>query len=338
VSTVDDFVARRSETWTELERLVQRAGTRPAKRLRGAEVRALGAAYRATAADLAVARRQFRGDALVTRLERLVRQARSAVYHAPRRSGTLRDFATHGYWRRVRERPALLAVAGVCLLGAGVLGGYWAWRDPGAAAAVVPGEFQYVTEPRVRGEDWGVAVDDQAGFASQIFTNNIQVAILALAGGMLFGVGAVVLLLYNGLVIGAVMGFGVGAGNGSAMFQQVVAHGVLELSCIVVAGAAGMRIGWAIVDPGSRARGAALREEARAATEMVLGTAAWLVVAGLVEGFVTPAGAALGLVVAVGAGLGALYWAFVLVWGRAPAAGGASGPPAARRATAALAP
>jgi hypothetical protein len=75
-------------------------------------------------------------------------------------------------------------------------------------------------------------------------------------------------------------------------------------------------MGLALVDPGTRSRGAALRTEARAAAEMLLGTAAWLVVAGLVEGFVTPSGQGLGTVLVVGFGLGALFWACVFVLGR----------------------
>ena len=69
------------------------------------------------------------------------------------------------------------------------------------------------------------------------------------------------MLITNGLILGATFGIAVGVGNGPPLFQQVLAHGLLELSCIAVAGAAGLRIGWAIIDPGSRPRGVALREE-----------------------------------------------------------------------------
>ena len=228
---------------------------------------------------------------MLGRLERLVLPARTAVYHSRARQ---RDASASS--SRTATGAACASASGssrialICLFGPALLGGYWAWRDPGAAIGVVPGQFQYVAEPRTRGEDWGVSVDDQAAFSSEIFTNNIRVAILAFAGGILLGVGALFMLLYNGMMLGATFGLAVGVGNGPPLFQQVLAHGVLELSCIVVAGAAGIRMGWAIIDPGSRPRGVALREEARAAAEMLLGTAAWLVVAGLVEGFVTPSG------------------------------------------------
>jgi uncharacterized membrane protein SpoIIM required for sporulation len=119
--------------------------------------------------------------------------------------------------------------------------------------------------------------------------------------------------------LGAVAGLAIGAGNGRPFFELVLAHGVLELSCIAVAGAAGLRLASAIVDPGTRSRMDALRTEARASVEIVLGTAVWLVVAGLVEGFLTPAGKGLTVVLIVGLGLGALYWGLVF-WRGAPGA------------------
>ncbi|HET9730534.1 MAG TPA: stage II sporulation protein M, partial [Acidimicrobiia bacterium] len=122
-------------------------------------------------------------------------------------------------------------------------------------------------------------------------------------------------LLTNGVLLGVVAGLAVGSGNGRAFFALTVAHGVLELSCIAVAGLAGLRIAAAIIDPGYRPRGEALRAEARAAVEIVLGTAAWLVVAGLIEGFLTPAGTGLTTVLIVGFSVGALYWGLVLTRG-----------------------
>ena len=139
---------------------------------------------------------------------------------------------------------------------------------------------------------------------------------LAFGGGLLLGLGTLLVLIQNGVLLGAVAGLSIGAGNGRPFFSLVTAHGVLELSCICVAAAAGLRIGWAIVDPGYRRRGEALRSETRAAIEMLLGTAPWLVVAGLVEGFVTPAGFDLPIVIAIGLGLGALYWGLVFWRGR----------------------
>jgi uncharacterized membrane protein SpoIIM required for sporulation len=313
VANLDEFVAARAPIWTELEQLVAAARSSPA-RLGAHGVRRLGTCYRAAAADLAFARRRFPADPLVAHLELLVRLGRQAVYHAAPKSASLREFVSRRYWQRVRERPALLALATVCLVAPALLAGYWAWRDPGAASGLVPADYHTVTEPRAAGADLGLSVDEQSSFAAQIFTNNIRVAFFAFAGGILAGLGTIFVLILNGVLLGAITGLAIGAGNGRSFFELVVAHGVLELSCIVVAGVAGLRVAAAIVDPGTRERGQALREEARAAVEFVLGTAAWLVVAGLVEGFLTPAGSGLPAVLAVGFGLGACYWG--LVWWR----------------------
>ena len=130
----------------------------------------------------------------------------------------------------------------------------------------MPGEYQSVTQPRAEGQDLGLAPDEEAAFSAAIFTNNIRVTLLAFAAGILVGIGTAAVLILNGVLLGAIGGLAVGAGNGRPFFELVAAHGVLELSCIVVAGAAGLRFGWALVEPGHRnaRRGAAARGAARA--------------------------------------------------------------------------
>ena len=315
MANLDEFTRERAATWQELDTLTSAAGNSPAK-LGPGGVRRLGACYRATAADLALARRRFPSDPIVLQLEQLVRRGRQAVYHTTPKTKTFRDFVTRDYWRRIRERPALLVCAIALLAVPTLLAGYWAWRDPGRASGLVPAQFQSVTEPREPGQDLGKSVDEQTGLAAEIFTNNIRVAFFAFAGGMLLGLGTLYILVENGIMLGAVGGLAVGAGNGRSFFELVTAHGVLELSCIICAGLAGLRLASAIVDPGTRDRGTALREEARAAVEIVLGTSAWLVVAGLVEGYLTPAGTGLTTVLIVGFGLGALFWGLVFWRGR----------------------
>jgi uncharacterized membrane protein SpoIIM required for sporulation len=314
---LDVFVEQRRTRWNELDALLARAGRR-AESLGPDGVRRLGALYRASAADLALARRRFAGDPVVARLETLVTRARPLVYDKARRGGSLAEFATTAYWRRVRERPGLLLAAALLLFGPWVLAAVWAVRDPGAASGVVPSEYRSVTEPRERDTDLGLTADQQAAFSSEVFTNNIRVTLLAFAGGIAAGLGTAVLLVYQGVLFGAITGLSIWAGNGGFFFELVSAHGVLELSCVVVASAAGLRMGWALVSPGHRRRGVALAAEARVAVEIVLGTAPWLVLAGLVEGFLTPRGLGLGAAIGIGVALGAAYWALVLWRGRPP--------------------
>ena len=310
---LDRFHATRGARWSELEDLVKRAGGKP-ERLGPDGVRRIGRLYRATAADLALARRTFPGDPVVARLERLTVAARQAVYaERSRRLSPIRFFS-RDYWRRVRERPRLLLLAALLMIVPGVLGGLWAGEDPGAAIGLVPEAFLPTVESP--GGDRGLSGAESGVFSSSVFTNNIQVAFMALAAGIALGLGTVLVLLYNGLILGVVFGLTIENGQGVPLVEQVASHGILELSCIVVAAAAGLRLGEAILRPGRRKRGDALVDEARGAVETVLGTAPWLVLAGFVEGFVSPRGIGWVAAVAVGASLAAIFWTLVMVRGR----------------------
>jgi len=315
--TLERFLSEREPGWKALEALLARAGGRP-ERLPPAQVRELGAAYRAVAADLAFARRAFGRDPVVARLERLALAGRQAVYADEPRRQSLLAFLTTGYYRRVAERPVALAVAAALLLVPMLLAGLWALDDPAAAIGIVPAEFQGAAEPGSGSGAGSLSLSQEAAFSTQIFTNNIQVTFLAVAGGILAGLGTAAVTIFNGGFIGALGGLSLGAGPevSERFFSLVAAHGVLELSLIVVAASAGLRIGWAMIDPGRLTRGQSVRAQARPAIELVLGTVPWVVVAGLVEGFVTGSAPGLGFALAVGFGLGGLYWALVLWRGR----------------------
>ncbi len=308
---LDRFTADRRPSWDELDTLLLEARGRP-HRIGAEKMRRLGSLYRGAAADLALARRRFPGESTVAALEDLVGRAHGVVYGTAVRRESALHFLTRGYWRRVRERPGLLAVAATLLFLPMIVAGLWAWDDPGAAGALLPSQSEAVGQPRTEGTDLGLSGSERAQFAASISTNNIQVTFGAVAGGIAFGLLTAGILLFNGVLIGVVAGVGIAAGNGSALVELILPHGVLELSCIVVAGAAGLRMGWALVDPGRRPRGQALATEGRAAIELVLGTALWLVVAGLTEGLLTPLGIGPWWAVGVGFALGGLYWA--LVW------------------------
>lgn len=311
---LERFLDRGQHQWARLDGLIKQANGKP-ERLGPSGVRELGRLYRVAAADLALARRRWPGDPLVARLDALVGAARPLVYDTEAQTESLIRFFTTTYWQRIRQRPGLLLVAAVLLFVPAGLTIWWAHADPAAALGLVPEQFQRATEPPTG--DRGLSVSQEAEFASAVFTNNIRVTFLAFAGGVAAGLGTAFVLIYNGSFLGAVAGLAFESGNGGPFIDLVTAHGVLELSCIVVAAAAGLRMGLALILPGRRTRGQALVEEAREAVAIVLGTAPWLVLAGVVEGFVTPAGLGTASVVGVGVTLGFVYWGLVLVRGRA---------------------
>jgi uncharacterized membrane protein SpoIIM required for sporulation len=316
---VEGFARDRESSWRELDELVARSRRR-FRRLGPEEVRRLGTLYRSAAADLSLARRRLPRDPMTAGLAELVGRARHAVYASGSRRGSIVRFFARDYWRLVAERPLPLVLSAVLLFAPASLAGAWALHDRPAAIGLVPSEFRPVTSDR---RPWHeVPAGDQAAFSTAVMTNNIEVTLAAFAGGITLGLLTAFSLVFNGVILGAVGGLMIGAGNWVGFVDLVTGHGVLELTCIVVAGAAGLRLGWSIVDPGRGTRVASLRAEARRTIGIVLGTAPWLVVAGITEGFrATLSDAGLGAVVGVGFGLGALYWGLVVVLGRRSEAG-----------------
>lgn len=316
---LSSFAERRQARWDELRTLVDRTNGH-VRRLDPDSVHRLGRTYRQAAADLAQARRRFPGDPVTVDLERLVGQARPLVYGTVVERGSVRHFATTGYWRRVRERPVFLLIAALALWAPALLVGVWAHGHPadGAQVAQISPLSDGAGQSAPRDPDTDKITDPAraSAFSAEIFTNNARVALLAYAGGLLAGVGTLVSLVFNGLVLGVVAGLAVEGGYSNSIWRLVVPHGVLELSLIIAAGAAGLRTGWALVHPGHRSRVQALSVEGRAGVELALGSAALLVPCGLVEGFVTPRGLSLPAALAVGFALGAVYWALVLWRGR----------------------
>jgi uncharacterized membrane protein SpoIIM required for sporulation len=311
---LDTFISARSPDWHELELLLREAGRRP-ERLGPERLLRLGGLYRAAAADLARLRRHAPRSPETVRLEALVRQGRQAVYDARTRRRSFVRFFVTDYWRLVVERRRFLVIAFVLLFGSAALAALWGIHDPAAATGVVPRQFRPALQP---GHPWhDMSPADQSAFTTEVFTNNIQVTLVAFAGGITGGIATALALLYNGLLLGVVGGLMGQAGNGVGFVDLVTAHGVLEISCILVGGAAGLSLGWSIVSPGLRTRRASLQREAVEALLLVLGTAPWLVVAGIVEGNrANLAEAGLGAVIGTGVGLGIVYWGLVLWRGR----------------------
>jgi uncharacterized membrane protein SpoIIM required for sporulation len=311
---LEAIITARSDDWHELERLVAEAGRRP-ERLGPLRLLRLGALYRGAAADLARLRREAPHSPETVRLEELVGRARHMVYDVRgRRRSFVRFFATD-YWRLIVERRKALLVSFVLLFGSAALAALWGHHDPGAATGVVPAEFRPALQP---GHPWhDMTAGQQAAFTTTVLTNNIGVTAAAFAGGVTGGLATALALLYNGLLLGVVGGVMTEAGNGTGFVDLVTAHGVLELSCILVAGAAGLSLGWSLIDPGLRTRRASLQREGKAALLLVVGTAPWLVIAGIVEGNrANLAESGLGAVIGVGVGLGAVFWGLVLWRGR----------------------
>src|SRR5207253_6640310 len=152
--------------------------------------------------------------------------------------------------------------------------------------------------------------------SSQIFTNNIRVTFYAFALGAMFGVGTLYILAFNGAMFGAILALTYRAGFGNDLLTFVVGHGVIELSCIFIAGGAGLLIGAALLMPGNLTRGDALKSRGMEAVRLIVGCIPLLVVAGIIEGFISPAPIKPMIKISIGVLTGFALYSYLLLAGR----------------------
>ena len=272
--------------WDELEGLIRRDGRDP-RRLEAEQIERLSQLYRRVTADLALARRDFPGTSTAGYLNDLAGRAHPLLYRAPA-----------GSWRRLAsfflvEFPRRFLAARWFILTAGLLFALPAaaaylvtLNDPAAAEQVLPASLS----AKVReGRLWvDIEAAERSLAASTIMTNNLRVGILAFAGGILLGTLTVYVMVLNGILLGTVFGYTAVYGLLPDLAVFVSPHGYLELSIVFIAGAAGLELAWAILSPGLLRRRDALARAAQRAVLLLVGATPWMVLAGLIEGFVSP--------------------------------------------------
>lgn len=313
----EDFVAAKKPNWERLSMILDTAQRGGLAALSAEQLGELGQLYRSATSDLAVARRDFAGHRVADYLNALVARAHAAVYQgrAARRRGLV-DFFARSFPRTFRATWGYTLAAFLMFL-LPALAGFWvAYRDPAAGAALFPGIEDRIQDIRDKREWWKELNDSNAAGASMIMTNNIRVTFLAFAGGTLLGLFTLYLLAQNGLMLGVVAGAAQSLGFAANLWGFVAAHGTLELSAIFIAGGAGMQLGWALVRPGLLTRRTALVLAARRAALLLLGCVPILVVAGTIEGFLSPSDLPLGIKLAVSLLSGLLLYGYLLLAGR----------------------
>lgn len=286
------FRREREADWARLEGLMDKVEKGSARKLTDAEVLAIPVLYRSTLSALSVARETSLDQGLIEFLETLSARAHFFVYGS---RTTLQDrlarFFSNDWPASVRSLwRETLASGALMLLGIAVA----AWlvtTEPDWFYAFVPADLASGRDPAASTETLRAAlggVEDRSGlsvFAAFLFTHNAQVAILAFALGFSLCVPTGLLMIYNGASIGAFIALYASRGLGVELGGWLLIHGVTELFAVVLAGAAGLRIGWAVAFPGDRSRLDAAVEAGRTASIVMGGVVVMLFVAGLLEGF-----------------------------------------------------
>jgi uncharacterized membrane protein SpoIIM required for sporulation len=320
---IDRFLHDNQPLWLRLEELIAKARRNPG-RLTVAELDELVSAYQRVNTHLSTARTRLGDPALVGRLTALTASAGSFVYGSRTRTWrALLRFVTDTFPAAVWHARMFIVVSTGLLLVPATAMALWLAGSPAALDVAAP---EAVREAYIE-EDFEAyySSSPSAQFASEVTTNNIRVAILAFAVGILLCVPTAYVLAYNGLNVGAVTGLFAAAGQQPRFWGLTLPHGLLELTAVFIAGAAGLRLGWSLIDPGDRRRVDALTEEGRRAVVIVIGLVVVFAIAGLIEGFVT--GSPLPTWARVGVGVLAevAFVTFVVVRGRDAAARGLTG-------------
>ena len=319
-----DFLDERIARWRRLERTLGRLESAGARKLEQHELEEFVQLYRMTCSDLARARSETLGEDVEGYLNAIV--ARGHKQFRPRTSPGLKRFAAFfaaGFPRAVRAlrwyvlAAALLFAVPLALAAAAVA------RDPDVAYSLAgPEELEMLTEAYAQGHQGGRGEGEDSMMTGFYINNNVGIAFKCFATGALFGLGSIVFLILNGVVSGAIGAFICVAGYHESFLSFVVGHGAFELTAIVLAGAAGLRLGAILINPGPWRRADALRVHGRALITVVLGVAAMLFVAALIEGFWSPSGAPPTVKFAVGGFLWLLVFAYLALAGRGAAPAG----------------
>lgn len=320
---LDRFLTTNGPVWDRLASLTARAN-RGIGRLGGSELHELVQLYQRASTHLSFARTYYRDPGLVARLTGLVAAAGAVVYGTrPRTWRSLGRFFSATFPAAVWHLRRFVVASSVLLLGPALAMGIWLSSSTRAVEAAAPAPVRQALLENDFEAYYSSA--PAAEFATEVFTNNVRVAVLAFAAGILVCVPTAWVLASNGANVGVAGGLFAAAGEAPKFFGLILPHGMLELTAVAVAGGAGLALGWSVIAPGDRLRRDALAEEGRRAVVVVLGLVVAFAVAGLIEGFVTGRPWPTGLRVGIGATAWLAFLLYVVAQGRKSAAAGLTG-------------
>lgn len=281
------WILQRKPDWDTLEDLLNRINTKGLRSLSSEELLSLGSLYKATSADLSRARVKNVGEPLKLYLNNLVSKAHNYVYRQPpMRFRAVVDFVWYEFPATFRQCFLHFVIAfSVFWIGA-VLAMTTVHIDPSSTSHFfIPDQ---IVEDLRAGTLWTDRVQANPLESYSLMSNNISVAFKAFVYGILFGIGTIYFLFMNGFVIGGGVQVVIENGLGDKILTFISSHGVIELTSIYIAGAAGLLIGWALVNPGEHKRWDSVYLKSVMAFKLILGCALLLIIAGTIEGLISP--------------------------------------------------
>ena len=308
------WLEKRQPYWRRLEALIEQSGRGGVSRLSRSELQELGLLYRQIASDLSTVREDSASRQIWSYLNQLLGRAHNLVYMGRKTNAAgIVQFFRVTYPRLFRENFAYPLTAFLIFLAAAVVGMALCFSDPGFERYFLGGQMIDTIEQHRMWTHSVVALKPLA--SSFILTNNISVALTTFASGILVGLGTVYMLFFNGLLMGVIGTACWQAGMSRDLWSFVAPHGVLELPSIFIAGGAGLLLARGLLFPGTLPRRDSLVEAGGRAVRLVVGVVPLLVIAGFIEGYVSPSNFPAPLKFALGAALGTALAVYLLSGG-----------------------
>lgn len=313
---LDAFIAVHQQKWDRLDQLST------GRRLSAAEADELLALYEQASTHLSMIQAVEPDSPVAAQLSSRIGRARTYLTGSGENVFTaLAVFFTQTLPVAFYRLRWLTVIVGGAFIALGVGFGVWAYHHPNLDLIMLEEDRQvYAQEEFVN----YYSEHPSSSFASQVWTNNAWIAAQCVAFGVT-GIWPAFIMAVNGISVGIAGGVMHEQGEGADFWVNILPHGLMELTAIFVAGAAGLRIFWAWVAPGQQRRLTSLAQEARRLITVAIGLTLVLLIAGIVEGFVTPAPWPDWLRIGIGALVLAGYWAYTLILGRRAHRAGVTG-------------
>ncbi len=314
---IDKFIKDRQADWEQLEATLKRLQKSELKDASESDLTELGNLYRRVVSDLSFAKANFKDVRLLIYLNQLVGKAYAKIYRdEPFTFMSIVRFFAVEFPSSFRKFFNYILISFALFAVSGIIGFFMTTADHKIAVyseRQVRSKFNEVQ----RDNKWAnIRPEVRPSASSMIMTNNIKVAFMAFAYGISLGIGTVIVLINNGLMLGSISGLCFMKGIGFLLWSFVFPHGMIELTCIFIAGGAGLLIGDSFLRPGELKRQDALKKNAVEAVKLIAGIIPMLVIAGTIEGFVSPSSINGWLKIAIGCFTAVLMFLYFFYAGR----------------------
>lgn len=287
----DQFIEQKKASWQELSELIKSVEKKGFKNFDKEKILKFGRLYRQASSDLSYSKSKFKNSQTSNYLNQLVARAHSQIYlPEPFSIKGFIDFYRHNFPDSFRQSFSHILLASLIFILSASIAFITVKFDPSTSVLFAPEEIVLPIEEGLKKNQMGAKFPEGIGpmLSSEIMTNNISVGFKAFAFGITFGAGTVYVLIFNGFLLGSLAAVASNYKCNMEFWSLILPHGITELLAIFICGGAGLLIADALLNPGDLRRVDALKTSGNRAIKLIMGVIPLFIIAGIIEGFITP--------------------------------------------------